>query len=75
MTRDHAIATLRQGLTYLPHDEVRAATVAAFKRLLQELAAAEELLDALYDDVWKQAGERKADLDMIVFSRRMARRE
>ena len=74
MSRDQAIATLRRSLTDLPHDDVRAAAVAALRRLLHELDAAEELLDALYDDVWKQAGERKADLDMIVFSRRMSRR-
>lgn len=76
MTRDEAIRLLRLAILRHEHDrEQRSENLKALQQLLEDLAAAEELLDAFYDDVVEKAGERKHRLDQIVFSRRVTRRE
>ena len=75
MTRDQAIATLRAGLSTLPHGgEARADAFTALIHLLAELETAEELLDDGYEGLVSTLPERKPTIDRIVFSRRVTRR-
>lgn len=76
MIREEALATLRTGLSLLPHGEARAAALSAFNKLIADLESAEGLLDQGYDEiVLDLPDELKPELDRIVFSRRSAKSE
>ena len=75
MTREEAIRLVRLAVRLEPNHEKRAIDLDALRLLLEDLDAAEELLDVFYDDLVERAGDRKARLDQIVFSRRVTRTE
>ena len=75
MTREEAIRLVRLAVRLEPNHEKRAVDLDALRLLLEDLDAAEELLDVFYDDLVEKAGDRKARLDQIVFSRRVTRTE
>jgi hypothetical protein len=75
MTREEAIRLVRLAVRLEPNPEKRAVDLDALRLLLEDLDAAEELLDVFYDDLVERAGDRKARLDQIVFSRRVTRTE
>ncbi|HJS58358.1 MAG TPA: hypothetical protein VKA01_09675 [Vicinamibacteria bacterium] len=75
MTREEAIRLVRLAVRLEPNHEKRAVDLDALRLLLEDLDAAEELLDVFYDDLVERAGDRRARLDQIVFSRRVTRKE
>ena len=75
MTREEAIRLVRLAVRLEPNHEKRAIDLDALRLLLEDLDAAEELLDVFYDDLMEKAGDRRARLDQIVFSRRVTRKE
>jgi hypothetical protein len=75
MTREEAIRLVRLAVRLEPNHEKRAVDLDALRLLLEDLDAAEELLDVFYEDLVERAGDRKARLDQIVFSRRVTRTE
>ncbi len=75
MTREEAIRLVRLAVRLEPNHEKRAVDLDALRLLLEDLDAAEELLDVFYDDLVAKAGDRRARLDQIVFSRRVTRTE
>jgi len=75
MTREEAIRLVRLAVRLEPNHEKRAVDLDALRLLLEDLDAAEELLDVFYDDLVEKAGDRRARLDQIVFSRRVTRTE
>jgi uncharacterized protein (DUF3084 family) len=74
LTRDEAIRQVRLALLRREDDvQQRAVNLEALRQLLDDLEGAEELLDVFYQELVAKAGERKARLDQIVFSRRVTR--